>query len=118
MENQKQREMIFSVSRGVKELSPFVYTEIFKKLAHRVKDYCVVSISPDKFDCNNVQFVMAEPHEYPVYNVNTCTWGDRGEVEVIMVQLEDNHIVMLTFNEMQDIIRKRQASLIEQESDD
>ena len=109
-QNQKQAEMVFSVSRGVKELSPFVYTEILKKLGHRVKDYCVVNISPDKFDRNNVQFVMAEPHEYPVYNVQTATWGDRGEVDVIMVKMEDNHIVMLTFDEMYEIIQKRKAA--------
>ena len=96
------------ISRGVRKLSPYVYTEIFKRCASKVKDYAVIQITPDPFDPYNVLFRIVEPLYFKQYNVPTGTWGDTGEVKVVLVRLDDD-LIMVEFNELAEIIQRKSA---------
>lgn len=103
----KDKNMNKYISRGIKDISPFVYMEVFKKYGNTIKDYAVIRVRQETDDGSIVWLIQEEPLKgAKTYTIRTGTFQNREQL-LVLVRMDNENLVLLTFNEMVDILREK-----------
>ena len=95
------------ISKGVGEISPFVYCEVFKKFQKQLKDYAVIKVYKDPDEINNVLFRQLEPDDGGrVYNLRSNTF-EQDSILLVMVQLGEGTVLLATYDEVAESVSTR-----------